>query len=125
MLPDASPQQDGVSNLLKYALNLSFYSPDYRILAAGSLRGLPRIDALPNGSSSLFRYEFLRRKGSGLIYTPQIDALRFPSGCLRQSVSLRSADELPLLIVEVTPSSTLQRSRVRLLPSNLANLRAV
>jgi hypothetical protein len=32
---------------------------------------------------------------------PQIDALRFPSGCLRQSVSLRSADELGLLIFEV------------------------
>jgi hypothetical protein len=71
LLPDASPQQDGVSNLLKYAFNLSFYSPDYRILAAGGLRGLPRSGALPNGSSSIFRYEFLRRKDSGLIYTPQ------------------------------------------------------
>jgi hypothetical protein len=71
LLPGASPQQDGVSNLLKYAFNLSFYSPDYRILAAGGLRGLPRIDALPSGSSSIFRYEFLRRIDSGLIYTPE------------------------------------------------------
>ena len=29
---------------------------------------LPGITAQPNGAASIFRYEFLRRKNSGLIY---------------------------------------------------------
>jgi hypothetical protein len=68
---DASPFNDGVKNLLKYAFNMNLSGPDSATMPLGGSSGLPGITAQQNGGASVFRFEFLRRKNSGLIYTPQ------------------------------------------------------
>jgi hypothetical protein len=66
--PGATPFNDGVSNLLKYAFNMNLAGPDCRTLVPGTgTVGLPVMRIV----SGTVRYEFLRRKNSGLIYTPQ------------------------------------------------------
>ena len=67
----ATPFDDGVPNLLKYAFNMNLAGSDSRTMGEGGGAGLPAITSQPNGASSLFRYEFIRRKNSGLVYTPQ------------------------------------------------------
>lgn len=70
--PAAAPHHDGVPNLLKYAFNLDPATPDRRELIPGSgLAGLPSIGRQGSGSATVFRYEFLRRIGSGLVYAPE------------------------------------------------------
>ncbi len=65
----ATPRQDGVANLLKYAFNMNLTTPDRRtLLPGGGTAGLPVI-TLP--SPGVMRMEYLRRIGSGLIYTPK------------------------------------------------------
>jgi FG-GAP repeat len=72
---DATPFQDGVENLLKYAFNLDGSGPDRRRLAAGGdLAGLPVFRFEGSGAQAVFRAEFLRRKGSGITYTPMISS---------------------------------------------------
>ncbi|MBE2285889.1 MAG: IPT/TIG domain-containing protein [Prosthecobacter sp.] len=67
--PDAEPFGDGVPNLLKYAFNMNGSRSDVSVLIPGTGEsGLPRIDTPTSGT---FRFEFLRRVGSGLIYTPE------------------------------------------------------
>ena len=68
---DAEPFADGVSNLLKYAFNMNLSGPDSATMLPGEEAGLPAITAQPNGANSVFRYEFVRRKNSGLTYTAQ------------------------------------------------------
>ncbi len=68
---NATPHGDGVANLLKYAFNMNLSGPDAATMPPSGNSGLPGITTQPNGASSIFRYEFLRRKNSGLIYTPQ------------------------------------------------------
>ena len=68
----AEPRNDGVPNLLKYAFNMNLAGEDRRTLVSGTGQaGLPAImPTLAEGSGPVFRYEFLRRIGSGLVYTP-------------------------------------------------------
>jgi hypothetical protein len=69
---DAMPFDDGVANLLKYAFNLNGGGSDLRTLTAGGgVAGLPVFSVAGSGAQSVFRVEFLRRKGSGIIYTPK------------------------------------------------------
>jgi hypothetical protein len=69
---DATPYNDGVANLLKYAFNLNGGNSDLRTLTAGGgLAGLPVFSVAGSGAQAVFRVEFLRRKGSGIIYTPK------------------------------------------------------
>jgi hypothetical protein len=70
-LPDATPFNDGVPNLLKYAFNMNAAGPDVRVLTTGGSSGLPRIAVDTSGAEPVLQVAFLRRKGSGLIYTPQ------------------------------------------------------
>ncbi|MGV3663715.1 MAG: choice-of-anchor D domain-containing protein [Prosthecobacter sp.] len=75
-LPDraaaATPHHDGVSNLMKYAFNMDADRPDNRVMARGTgTAGLPVITPAQAGTTPVFRFEFLRRIGSGLVYTPQ------------------------------------------------------
>ena len=69
--PNATPFNDGVQNLLKFGFNMNLSGPDAATMAPGGSGGLPGITTQPNGPSSIFRFEFVRRIGSGLIYTPQ------------------------------------------------------
>jgi uncharacterized delta-60 repeat protein len=68
---EGTPHHDGTSNLLKYAFNMNLTGADASTMTPGGNGGLPSILAQPNGGNSIFRFEFVRRIGSGLIYTPQ------------------------------------------------------
>jgi hypothetical protein len=67
----ATPHRDGVPNLLKYAFNLSGAGPDCRSLPPGGTAGLPMVSVDTSVTPALLRIEYLRRKNSGLTYTPQ------------------------------------------------------
>jgi formylglycine-generating enzyme len=70
--PTATPFQDGVPNLLKYAFNLNASGPDSSVLTPTGTSGLPRIEAAPGGGMSPgLTVEFLRRRGVSLVYEPQ------------------------------------------------------
>jgi hypothetical protein len=69
--PDATPHGDGVNNLLKYAFNMNLADKDSRTMPPGGTAGLPTITTQPNTPAGILRFEFVRRIGSGLIYTPQ------------------------------------------------------
>ena len=72
--PTATPFNDGVPNLLKYAFNMNASEPDVSVLTTGGSAGLPQITVDQSGPEPVLRVAFLRRKGSGLIYTPQRSA---------------------------------------------------
>lgn len=74
-LPTATPHGDGTPNLLKYAFHMNLGAPDSETMSPGGNRGLPHITASPaSGSTGIFRFEFLRRRFSGLIYSPEKNA---------------------------------------------------
>ncbi len=69
----ADADQDGVSTLLEYAFNLNPQASDAgRVLGPlGSTSGMPRMNSFTdNQGHQRLRMEYLRRIGSGLIYTP-------------------------------------------------------
>ena len=70
LLPLAVPQQDGVQNLLKYAFNMDMSKPDARPWSPDSNTGLPLAQMTQNNLSEVFQIKYLRRKNSGLTYTP-------------------------------------------------------
>lgn len=76
--PAATPFGDGVSNLLKYAFNMNLSGPDsHQQAPGGPAGGLPVITTVPAAAPNqlaTLRFEFVRRTGSGLIYTPQKSA---------------------------------------------------
>ncbi|MBX7210334.1 MAG: cadherin-like beta sandwich domain-containing protein [Verrucomicrobiaceae bacterium] len=75
-LPTATPFNDGVPNLLKYAFNMSLSGPNVTTLTpGGGVGGLPVV-SLP-GSPDTIRVEFIRRRDSGLVYTPLISTDNF------------------------------------------------
>jgi hypothetical protein len=83
--PDASPEavahDDGVANLLKYAFHLDGAGADVRTLSGGAgLAGLPEFKLVGSGAGAVFRAEYLRRKGSGLGYLPEVSASLAPGG---------------------------------------------
>jgi len=68
--PLAIPFDEGVSNQLKYAFNMDLSTQDLHILSAGSGNsGLPVYVFDDSGDAPVLRVEFIRRKGSGLVYT--------------------------------------------------------
>ncbi len=69
--PTATPFNDGVENLLKYAFNMNAGGPDVSMLTSSGSSGLPQITVDSSGAEPVLKVAFLRRKGSGLIYTPQ------------------------------------------------------
>jgi len=71
-LTTAAPYNDGVKNLLKYAFNMNLSGPDSRGLLPGTgTSGLPSITSTISGGITTLRVEFIRRRGSGLVYTPK------------------------------------------------------
>lgn len=72
-LPSASPSNDGLSNLLKFAFNLDPSRPDNRALVAGTGdSGLPAYSVLRDGSTTWFQVEYIRRKASDMSYAPVV-----------------------------------------------------
>ncbi len=66
----AIPHYDGVPNLLKFAFGLNPTGPDVRRMVPGGTVGLPTGYLHQNGGT-VWRVEYLRRKNSGLTYTPK------------------------------------------------------
>lgn len=69
--PCSTPFHDGVSNLMKYACNMNLAGPDRHTMAPGGTSGLPSGTFDETPGNVLLRFEYLRRKASGLIYSPQ------------------------------------------------------
>lgn len=71
-LPNAIPWGDGVPNLVKYAFNMNGGGPDTHCLVPGTgTSGLPFVWFDDSGPVTVFRFEYIRRKNSGLVYTPK------------------------------------------------------
>ena len=71
-LPAATPHNDGVKNLLKYAFNMNLAAADVRGLVPGTgTSGLPSVTSTTSGATTTLRVEFIRRIGSGLVYVPK------------------------------------------------------
>lgn len=71
-VPSAIPFHDGVPNLAKFAFNMNATGPDTRTLVKGTgTVGLPAFTLDRSGAQPLFTVEYLRRVGSGLVYSPQ------------------------------------------------------
>jgi alpha-tubulin suppressor-like RCC1 family protein len=78
-LPSATPFGDDVENLLKYAFNMNGGGPDFRVLTQGTgTAGLPAFVVDSSGTEFVLRVEFLRRKHSGLVYTPMFSTALEP-----------------------------------------------
>jgi hypothetical protein len=71
--PSAMPFGDGVPNMHKYAFNMDGTKADYHVLTPGvGVSGLPHIKISQSGEGGMvLRFEYLKRIGSNLIYTPQ------------------------------------------------------
>ncbi|MGC4013913.1 MAG: hypothetical protein QM755_05265 [Luteolibacter sp.] len=68
----ANPAKDQVPNLIKYAFNLDPLTSDTRQLVRGTgTVGLPAFAIEGPPGAKTFTVEYLRRRGSGLIYTPK------------------------------------------------------
>lgn len=70
-LPMATPFSDGVPNLLKYAFNMDLAGPDSHQMTPGGSSGLPGGGLVEESGQTYWRVEYVRRKNSDLIYTPQ------------------------------------------------------
>lgn len=68
----ATPQGDGIPNLLKYAFRMDARKCDTRVLvpSQGTL-GLPAIQLDTTGLQPVLRFEYVRRKTSALVYRPR------------------------------------------------------
>ena len=67
----AMPHGDGLPNLLKYAFNMDLEEADSRTMDLDGDAGLPGHEIVQNAEGeTVFRVSFLRRRGSGLIYSP-------------------------------------------------------
>ncbi len=70
-IPSDIPHADGTPNLLKYAFNLNPAGPDSRsLLPATGTCGLPCLSVDHSVEPAVLRLEYIRRIGSGLVYTP-------------------------------------------------------
>lgn len=69
-LPLATPHDDGVENLVKFAFNMDLSGPDTSTMTPETGdSGLPVFEINDDGPSTVFQVEFVRRKGAGLVYT--------------------------------------------------------
>jgi hypothetical protein len=112
--PDATPFDDGVENILKYAFNMNAGGPDVGVLAPGGSSGLPKVSLNQSGQQPVLRVEFLRRKGSGLIYTPQRSTTigGFVSMTGTQTVTPIDSNWERVVVEETTPLTTQSFARV-------------
>ncbi|YCM42865.1 hypothetical protein V2O64_16270 [Verrucomicrobiaceae bacterium 227] len=77
--PAAIPFNDGTSNALKYAFNMSLTGPDSRTLAPEGTAGLPALRTSGSGKSGVLQLEYLRRKDDVLHYFPEMSSSLDPT----------------------------------------------
>ncbi len=70
--PESAPFEEGVSNLMKYAFNLDLNGLDYHAMQSGGISGIPATVIVDEVGTLIWRIEYVRRRKSGLIYTPMI-----------------------------------------------------
>jgi len=66
--PEEAPLGDDVPTILKYAFNLPLDSSGARRMPAGGVAGLPLARLEREGSDGTMRFEYVRRRASGLVY---------------------------------------------------------
>lgn len=107
---NATAHGDRVPNLLKYAFNLDPSAADTRVLqSATGTAGLPLFSLAGNSSQRLFKVEYLRRKNSGLIYTPKVSTDLVYYTLMSGVISVTSIDddwERVTLSMAVNPALT-------------------
>lgn len=67
---NARPFGDGVPNLVKFAFNMDLSKADCHSMDVGGISGLPRFGRSA-AASGMFEFEYVRRIGGGLVYTPE------------------------------------------------------
>ncbi|RYD38915.1 MAG: hypothetical protein EOP87_00285, partial [Verrucomicrobiaceae bacterium] len=79
-LPSATPAGDAMPNLLRYAFNVALDERPAALTTGTGNSGMPRVGlaAGEGGPPSFFRFEYVRRRNSGLVYTPRISATLLP-----------------------------------------------
>ncbi|MBK1826929.1 PKD domain-containing protein [Haloferula rosea] len=91
--PTAIPFNDGVENLLKYAFNMNLGGPDVTTMVPGGSSGLPLGRLVSVDGQSYWRVEFVRRRSSGLIYSPEKSSTLEP-GSFTSLTGAVSVDDL-------------------------------
>lgn len=72
---DADPDRDGVVNLLEFAFGTDPNSPvQHHVELGGGRSGLPSVEVFGEGGSGRMRIEYVRRRHSGLAYTPEFSS---------------------------------------------------
>lgn len=99
--PDAVPHADRLPNLLKYAFFMDGSRADRSSLVPGTgVSGLPVFNITGADGAQLLRVEFIRRKDSGLTYSPRI------------STSLSTGSFQPMVGTESITGIDAERERV-------------
>lgn len=70
-LPEATPFNDGVENLLKYAFNMNLAGPDSHSLVPEGDSGLPSTRVVENAGQTYWQFQYIQRKFGGLVYFPE------------------------------------------------------
>ena len=80
-LPDATPFNDNVPNLLKYAFNLNLSGADNTTMTLGGNGGLPLATIVEIDGLDFWHIEFVEKRDSFLVYTifesTTLDSLTF------------------------------------------------
>ncbi len=69
-LPEASPLNDGTTNLERYAFNMALDSPSFWTMSEGGDSGFPRLFIDWSLGQPLWKLQHVRRINGGIIYTP-------------------------------------------------------
>ncbi len=70
-MPDATPFGGSVTNLEKYAFNMDLGAFDLHTMTDGGTSGLPLLQQIEVADTPHWSLQFVRRKGSGIVYTPK------------------------------------------------------
>jgi hypothetical protein len=95
--------------------NMNAAGPDVRVLTSSGSSGLPQITVDSSGAEPVLKVAFLRRKGSGLIYTPQCsDTLGdFVAMTGTQTVTSIDYQWERVTVIEPAPPATAPRAFAR------------
>ncbi|WP_035604436.1 hypothetical protein [Haloferula sp. BvORR071] len=76
---DATPHDDGVANLLKFAFNMDASKPDHRMLEPGGSSGLPRCSVVEEFGQTWLQVEYIAHYSNVMLtYTPKWSASLAP-----------------------------------------------
>ncbi len=118
----ATPFEDGVANLLKYAFNMDLSGPDTHTMVPGGDSGLPLFTVGEDGGQKFWRMEFVRGKASGLEYTLEQSTTLLEGSFAPVDLGPAQADDiddfwervsLEVIYDEVTEPKGFLRARVR------------